>query len=64
MIDAVKCQSKPLNAIQQLTLLESVHRPFADRQIVTQHFPNATVTWRERSFSNKRVDLRRMSELT
>ena len=64
VIDAVKCQSKPLNAIRQLTLLESVHRPFADRQLVPQHFPNAIVTWRERSFSNKRVDLRRMSELT
>ena len=64
MIDAVKCQYKPFNAIRQLTLLESVHPHFVDRQIVPQHFPNAIVTSRERSFSNKRVDFRRMPELT
>ena len=62
VIDAVKSQYKPFNAIRQLTVLESVHRPFADRQIVTQHFLKAIVTYRERSFSNQRVDLRHMPE--
>ena len=49
VLDAVRCQHQRFHSVQQLIVIETAPHRLANRDMVTQEFPNASVVYRKRS---------------